>query len=159
FTTAANGTVTPNKPGINGVTVSLTDAGGRTLASTVTMPSPVSYPYLPPNTSGWYQFAGLCPGTYGVSFDANQPALSGLILDVPAIGQSYPTMANQANNFGFTGYAPLNVSCAATTGTASVAYSSAVIVSGGVSPFSFTLSGGALPPGLTLNPSTGAIAG
>ncbi len=47
------------------------------------------------------------------------------------------------------------------TGTAQVgvAYSSALTVTGGVAPYTFSISIGALPPGLSLNSSTGAITG
>ncbi|WP_373377784.1 putative Ig domain-containing protein [Cupriavidus nantongensis] len=40
-----------------------------------------------------------------------------------------------------------------------VAYSQSVTASGGTAPYTYSLAAGALPPGLTLNSSTGAIAG
>ena len=40
-----------------------------------------------------------------------------------------------------------------------VAYSSALTATGGVAPYTFSISSGSLPPGLTLNASTGAITG
>jgi len=45
------------------------------------------------------------------------------------------------------------------TAEVGVAYSSALVASGGVSPYSFSITQGSLPPGLTLNSSTGAITG
>lgn len=42
---------------------------------------------------------------------------------------------------------------AATTGTVGSPYSSAITVSGGTGPYTFTLNSGALLPGLTLNAS------
>ena len=54
---------------------------------------------------------------------------------------------------------PLTLACAASSGQVGVAYSSAVVASGGTSPYTFMISSGSLPPGLTLNPSTGAITG
>lgn len=56
---------------------------------------------------------------------------------------------------------PLLVSeCAATgTGEVGVPYSSSLVASGGTAPYTFSITGGELPPGLTLNPTTGAITG
>ncbi len=49
--------------------------------------------------------------------------------------------------------------CPAGTAQVGVAYSSALVASGGVPPYTFSIISGSLPPGLTLNPSTGAITG
>ena len=54
---------------------------------------------------------------------------------------------------------PLALACAASSGQLGVAYSSGLMASGGVAPFSFSIIAGSLPPGLMLNPSTGAITG
>ena len=54
---------------------------------------------------------------------------------------------------------PLALACATSTGQVNVAYSSALVASGGTPPYTFVISSGSLPPGLTLNPSTGAITG
>jgi hypothetical protein len=43
--------------------------------------------------------------------------------------------------------------------TAQVFYSQAVTASGGTAPYAYTISAGALPSGLTLNPATGVISG
>jgi hypothetical protein len=53
---------------------------------------------------------------------------------------------------------PLTLACPAKTGEVNVSYSSALVASGGVSPYTFSING-SLPGGLTLNPSTGAITG
>jgi len=47
----------------------------------------------------------------------------------------------------------------ATIGQVGVVYSSAIGRTGGVAPFVFSVVGGSLPPGLTLNSSTGVISG
>lgn len=44
-------------------------------------------------------------------------------------------------------------------GTQGIAYSQRLTATGGVAPYSFAVSAGALPPGLTLNAATGVIAG
>ena len=53
----------------------------------------------------------------------------------------------------------LTLSCPTGTAQVGVAYSSAFTVSGGIAPFTFSVTSGALPPGLSLNSSTGAITG
>ena len=46
-----------------------------------------------------------------------------------------------------------------TNGVVGQAYSQTVSASGGTAPYTFAVSIGALPAGLTLNPATGAITG
>ena len=54
----------------------------------------------------------------------------------------------------------LTASCApATTGTVGVAYSSSIGVSGGTAPYTFAVTSGTLPAGLSLHSSTGLISG
>src|SRR5205085_804574 len=58
--------------------------------------------------------------------------------------------------------APPDISAAcvtATTGQVGVAYSSSIQVTGGTQPFTFAVTSGALPPGLPLDSTTGAITG
>ena len=45
------------------------------------------------------------------------------------------------------------------SGEANVAYSDQLTVTGGTSPFTWSVSSGSLPPGLTLNASTGLLSG
>src|SRR5256885_9487250 len=55
---------------------------------------------------------------------------------------------------------PLNLACVAvTTGQVGVAYSSALVASGGTPGYTYSISVGSLPPGLSLDASTGAITG
>jgi hypothetical protein len=60
---------------------------------------------------------------------------------------------------GITIYSALVVTCPAGIGQVGVAYSSALVASGGVPPFTFSIVSGSLPAGLTLNTNTGAITG
>jgi hypothetical protein len=55
--------------------------------------------------------------------------------------------------------AALSLACPADSGTATVAYSASLKAGGGVPPYKFSISQGALPGGLTLDGSTGAIIG
>jgi hypothetical protein len=53
----------------------------------------------------------------------------------------------------------ITVSAPITTAQVGVAYTSACTASGGVPPYTYSISSGALPTGLTLNSNTGAITG
>jgi hypothetical protein len=53
---------------------------------------------------------------------------------------------------------PLNLTCPASTAAVGVSYSSAITVSGGQPPYTYSINGGALPAGLALA-ATGAITG
>ena len=53
----------------------------------------------------------------------------------------------------------LSLVCASASGQVGTPYSSALVGSGGVPPYTFSITSGSLPPGLTLNSSTGAITG
>lgn len=55
---------------------------------------------------------------------------------------------------------PVSVGCPTpTTGSVGVVYTGAVAATGGVAPYVYSISAGALPTGLTLNASTGGITG
>jgi polyvinyl alcohol dehydrogenase (cytochrome) len=54
---------------------------------------------------------------------------------------------------------PVTLACAANGGQAGAPYSSVLAAAGGVPPYAFSITGGSLPPGLTLTSSTGAIGG
>jgi hypothetical protein len=57
-----NGIQDPGEPGINGVTLTLSE-GGSTLATTTTGPHPIG------GAAGYYQFNRVCAGTYEVDVD------------------------------------------------------------------------------------------
>jgi len=54
---------------------------------------------------------------------------------------------------------PLKVACVGATGQVGVPYSSTLAASGGAAPYTFAIISGSLPPGLTLNTSSGVISG
>jgi hypothetical protein len=57
------------------------------------------------------------------------------------------------------GPGPLSVTCSYPSGQVGVAYSSFLVATGGTPAYSYSIAGGSLPTGLTLNPATGAITG
>ena len=60
----------------------------------------------------------------------------------------------------FAPIAPLGITTAALpSATLTYNYSTAVAATGGVAPYVWSIAAGSLPPGLSLNPSTGAISG
>ncbi|MGI8746650.1 MAG: putative Ig domain-containing protein [Bryobacteraceae bacterium] len=65
-----------------------------------------------------------------------------------------------STTFNVSGVPSLRLSCPAGTGTVNAPYVSALVASGGSSPYSsFGLSSGSLPSGLLLNPSAGTLSG
>ncbi len=112
--------------------------------------------------------------SYSIINGALPPGLS-LNTSTGQIPNSYPTTAG---TFSFTAqvvdsaqntataacsitvYPALVVTCPSSTAQVGVAYSSAVVGTGGMGPYSnYGLFNGSLPPGLTLNSSTGAVTG
>jgi hypothetical protein len=161
--------------GINGVTVQLLQ-GSTVIATTVTGPVPAGYPDLPAGSNGYYQFTGLCQGSYTVRIDVNQPALSGYVASPVNVGggansftdsNSNPYLVTLPTNttidrtidFGFYNPVAISLACQLTTGSVGAPYNGALVVTGGLSPFTYSVSGGPLPGGLELNPTTGAITG
>jgi len=108
-----------------------------------------------PNTPGPFTFtarvtdsAGLTPGNTPAQ-GARRTALAGS-----------PAAASVSSSFTITvSPAPLSIGGPNANGQVGVPYNSSLTATGGVSPFTFAITGGALPGGLTLAPGTGAITG
>lgn len=75
----------------------------------------------------------------------------------PPVGN--PVTAPSTWTVAVTPCVPLTLACSGGAGQAGVAYASALLASGGRAPYMFSLVGGSLPPGLTLDLLTGAITG
>ena len=54
---------------------------------------------------------------------------------------------------------PIKLVCPTTVAQVGMFFSSKLVATGGVPPYTFSIVSGSLPPGLTLNTSTGAITG
>ncbi|HEY4922326.1 MAG TPA: putative Ig domain-containing protein [Xanthobacteraceae bacterium] len=117
---------------------------------------------------------GTGPYTYIVLLGALPTGLSlnsatGAITGTPTTGGNYNFTIQASDQFGNTGTQAYSVSVGTNiltispaslpAGTQSVPYSHTVAASGGNSPYTYSVSSGALPTGLSLNPSTGAISG
>src|ERR1019366_8971706 len=112
----------------------------------------------------WSITAGSLP--VGLHLNANSGAITG----TPS-GAGISNFTVQVTDFQLsTATAPLSITITPAvplritttslpSGTAGTAYSATVVAIGGVYPYSWSITGGALPAGLGLNPSTGAITG
>jgi predicted outer membrane repeat protein len=94
---------------------------------------------------------------------AGSPAISlGVPGSCPAVDQRgvpRPGAGQACSSGAFQYVMTLTLACPAAAAEVGVPYSSALTASGGVSPYGFLISGGSLPPGLTLTPTTGVITG
>ncbi len=111
--------------------------------------------------------------TWSVSSGSLPPGLSlssttGLLSGTPTTAGSYPFTVKITDTTGGSATQPATLVIAAVpslantappSGQAAVAYSDALAVTGGTGPFTWAVSGGSLPPGLTLNTSTGLLSG
>jgi phospholipase C len=118
---------------------------------------------------------GVAPYTFSITAGSLPPGLTlnastGAITGTPTTAGSYPFTVQVADSTGTAAgkstascsivvLAPVSVSCAANSAQVGTAYSSSFPAAGGVAPYTFTVTAGSLPPGLTLNPTTGAITG
>lgn len=125
---------------------------------TATLPSTWSYELndLPPGIT-----VNLPEGSVSMSITGVFPPVSApttYSIDLYAFGGSYVSQSDHRLFRIPVNPAPV-LSEPAATAFVGKPYSSAMTVSGGTSPFTFGILGGSLPPGLSLNPSTGAITG
>ena len=138
---------------------------------------------LPPATAGVSYSAklaasgGIAPYTWSVTQGALPAGLTlvpstGLIAGIPAVGssasfmvqatdsESPPASASSATLSITVTMAPLMINTASLpAATADVSYSAKLAVAGGIRPYTWSVTNGALPAGLSLNPATGVISG
>ncbi|WP_374947808.1 beta strand repeat-containing protein [Agreia sp.] len=115
---------------------------------------------------------GTSPFTWSVSSGSLPPGISlgastGLLSGIPTAAGSYPITVRIVDASGQTASKAVTLVIAAapvvsytpTAGEVDVAFSQQPSVSGGTGPFTWTISAGSLPPGVSINASTGQIAG
>jgi hypothetical protein len=120
---------------------------------------------------------GTAPYTWSVTSGALPAGLTlvpttGLIAGIPAAGSTAsftvqvsdsenPSASASSGTLSITvNTAPLMINTASLpAATADVSYSAKLAVAGGIKPYTWSVTNGALPAGLSLNPATGAISG
>ncbi|HCN75989.1 MAG TPA: hypothetical protein DIT13_02195, partial [Verrucomicrobiales bacterium] len=151
-------TVTPACPTITVNPVSLADgAAGVAYSQTVSATGGIA-PY------SFAVSAGSLPA--GLSLNATTGSITGTPTTGNAAGTSVTIRATDANGCQATRAYSIKICPVISVNPASLsnptlgaAYSQTVSASGGVAPYVYAISGGALPSGLSLNTSTGAITG
>jgi len=94
---------------------------------------------------------GTIPGT-------TTPAVTAPVT-LPNSNQAPNSLTDNSIDFGFYPTQPITLTCPAGTAQVGTPYSSELVASGGQAPYTFSISAGSLPPGLSLNLNTGAITG
>lgn len=178
LTLSASGVVsgTPTSPGVYGFTVTATDGqgctGSNSYSLTVVCPV-VVLSALPGGTVGTAYSStisvtgGTTPYTF-VQISGTLPAGltlsgSGVLSGTPTAAGNYTFEVEATDWYGCTGIRSysLSMDCSPITvspgslpnGTVGIGYSQGVSAAGGTSPYSYGLSAGSLPPGLTLSGS------
>jgi hypothetical protein len=181
---ASTGAITGTPTAAGSFTIKVTDANG--LTATVTCPFTItSGPVMtcaatnsgvvgtPFNSPAPTVTGGTAPYTFAVATGTLPPGLTlntatGAITGTPTAAGSFTIKVTDANGVVGTGTCPFTITpgnllltCNTTnTGTVGVPFNSpALMVTGGTPPYTFSVATGTLPPGLTLNTSTGAVTG
>lgn len=174
----------PTAAGTFPLTFRVTDA----LAATVTLPLSITIHEAPtitttslaagfvgtPYNQSLAAIGGLSPYTWSVTAGSLPAGLSldtatGAIAGTPTTRNVFPFTVKVTDARGGTASVPLSISIdelfyitteSLAGGVVGVPYSQSLAVTGGVPPYTWSMYGGAgLPPGLTLNSSTGLISG
>jgi len=160
-------------------TDSLTNTGSHDYTLVVSGPLPITPTTLPSArlNAGYNQTVtasgGIAPYTYTISSGALPPGLSlaqstGVISGTPTTDSTYGftiTAVDSMSNTGALAYTlvvsgPLSITPSSLpAGTLNTAYTQTVTASGGTAPYTYSISYGSLPTGLSLNSSTGVISG
>ena len=179
---AGNLTGTPTVTGTSSFTVKVADANGQsaTQATSITVSAGVSATFPAPpaaDVGGAYSdtltaAGGTTPYTWSVNAGTLPPGLSlssaGVLAGTPATAGSYSFTVNvvDANN----GIATASITLVVSSGVAlsftappntdvGLGYSDTLTATGGTGPNTWSVSAGSLPAGITLNASTGVLAG
>lgn len=100
----------------------------------------------------------------GISLNASTGALSGSSTAVGAYSGTFRITdaggrTADTATFGFSVTAALSIGKSFADGTENTSYSGSATASGGTAPYTYSVQSGALPTGLSLNSSTGAVTG
>ena len=177
-----NLTGTPTATGTSSFTVKVTDANNQsaTQAIGITISAGVSAPITAPPagvvgaayTDTLTATGGTTPYTWSLNAGTLPAGLSlssaGVLSGTPTTAGSYPFTVNviDANNGIATASITLVVTNALTLtfgtppgGVVGTAYTDTLTAAGGTTPYTWSVSAGTLPAGITLNASTGVLAG
>jgi hypothetical protein len=188
LSTAGTVSGTPTSGGTYTFTVQVTDSGGRTATKALTLsinvtPLVISTTALPnaqltvPYSQTLSAAGGILPYTWGLASGGLPQGLTlnpttGVISGTPAgtIGNiTFTVQVSDSSLTPLTAQKTLTIGITLTlsittqslpSGTKGVAYpSTQILASGGTTPYTWSIASGALPPGLALNSSSGAISG
>lgn len=176
-------TGTPTVQGVSNFTITATDAttatGQRSYSLAVGTFSLTLLPTTLPNGSQGSAYSqtitavgGTAPYTFTISSGSLPTGLSldtgGDIAGTPTVGGSYGFVVQAADANGNTGFRPYTINVAANSLTINpaslpnasqgVAYSQNITASGGAAPYTFSVTSGSLPSGLSLS-SGGSLSG
>ncbi len=126
-----------------------------------------------PYTSSLTATGGVTPYAWSIPTGSLPPGLTaspstGVISGTPTMPGTFSFTAEVMDNLGATATAPESITINAQImlaggplplGVIGNAYATALSVAGGVTPYAWNIIGGALPPGISLSATTGAIAG
>ncbi len=181
---SADGTLsgTPTAIGTSSFTVKVTDANSQsaTQATGITISAGVSTTFAAPPagrvgvayTDTLTATGGTAPYTWSVNAGNLPPGITltsaGVLAGTPTTAGSYPFTVNviDQNNGIATASITLVVNATLTltfaappAGQVGVAYTDTLTAAGGATPYTWSVSAGTLPAGLTLTASTGVLAG
>ncbi|WP_051752255.1 putative Ig domain-containing protein [Streptosporangium amethystogenes] len=174
---------TPTAGGSYSFSVRVTDASGARVNRDVTMvitAAPVLTFAAPPNGAVSIPYSvpltvtgGTAPYVWSVTAGSLPPGLSlnastGLLSGTPTAGGAYSFSVRVVDALSQSSIRTVSLTVAALpaftftpppTGQVGVAYSVPLTVSGGTAPLVWSVGAGSLPPGLSLNASTGVLSG
>ena len=173
---------TPTATGTSSFTVKVTDANAQsaTQATSITISAGVSTTFSAPPaavvgtayTDTLTATGGTTPYTWSVNAGTLPPGLTlssaGVLSGTPTTAGSYPFSVNvvDKNNGIATASITLVVGAGLSltfgtppTGQVGVPYTDTLTAAGGTTPYTWSVSAGTLPAGITLNASTGVLAG